>query len=61
MLHGALLSFAGLLVSVTVHFGRAVDWSINSALAAVAFVALRAGVDVFWVVLATGAVALALF
>jgi chromate transporter len=60
-LHGALLAFVGLLVSVAVQLGRAVEWSPGSAaLAVAAFVALRAGVDVLWVVLASGAVALAL-
>lgn len=60
-LSGALLSFVGLLVSVAVQFGREVTWSPGAGvLAAAAFVALRAGVDVLWVVLASGAVALAL-
>jgi chromate transporter len=57
-LHGAMLSFMGLLVFVTVQFAVAVQWSLGSgALAALAFVALRAGVEVLWVVLASGAVA----
>lgn len=60
-LHGALLAFVGLLLSVAIQLGRAVEWSPGFAgLAVAAFVALRAGVDVLWVVLASGAVALAL-
>jgi chromate transporter len=58
-LHGALLSFVGLLVSVTVQFGGAIHWSLGTgALAVLAFVALRAGVDVHWVVLASAVAAL---
>jgi chromate transporter len=57
-LHGALLSFVGLLVYVTLQFARAVDWSIGTgALAAAALSALLAGVDVLWVVLGAGAIA----
>jgi chromate transporter len=54
-LHGALLSFVGLLLSSAVQLGRAVDWGLASAaLATAAFAALRAGVDVLWVVLGAG-------
>lgn len=57
-LHGAMLSFVGLLVFVAVHFAVAVQWSLGSgALAVLALAALRAGVEVLWVVLASGAVA----
>lgn len=60
-LHAALLSFVGLLLSVTAQFARAVQWNPASAtLAALAFIALRAGVDVLWVVLASGTAALVL-
>lgn len=60
-LHGALLSFVGLLVFVAVQFARPIQWNLGSgALAVLAFVALRAGVDVHWVVLASGAAALLL-
>jgi chromate transporter len=53
-LHGALLSFVGLLVSVMVQFAGAIHWRPGlGALAGLAFVALRAGVDVHWVVLAS--------
>jgi len=55
-LHGAMLAFVGLLVFVTGQFAMAVVWSPASiALAVAAFVALRAGVDVLWVVLGSGA------
>lgn len=57
-LHGAMLSFVGLLVFVTGQFAGAVQWSVGSGvLAALSFVALRAGIDVLWVVLASGAAA----
>jgi chromate transporter len=50
---GFVLSFVGLLASVTVQFGRLVDWRLPSALLALgALVALRLKVDVVWVVLA---------
>jgi len=53
-----MLSFVGLLVFVTGQFAGAVQWSVGSGvLAALSFVALRAGVDVVWVVLASGAAA----
>ena len=57
-LHGAMLSFVGLLAFVTGQFAGAVQWSVGSGvLAALSFVALRAGIDVLWVVLASGAAA----
>jgi chromate transporter len=57
-LHGALLSFVGLLVSAVFQLGHAVAWDLGrGAMAVVAFLALRGGVDVLWVVLAGGAVA----
>jgi chromate transporter len=57
-LHGAMLSFVGLLVFVSVQFAGAVQWSLGSgALAALSFVALRAGVDVHWVVVVSAAAA----
>jgi chromate transporter len=60
-LHGALLSFVGLLLSTVVQLGRAVDWGIVPALLATgSFVALRAGVDVLWVVVAFAGVAVVL-
>jgi chromate transporter len=48
-----LLSFVGLLLSVTVTFARAVPWTLATALmAAMALLALLRRVDVLWVVLA---------
>jgi chromate transporter len=50
---GALLSFVGLLAAVTVQFGLATSWTVNTTILAVAaFVALRLKVEVLWVVLA---------
>jgi chromate transporter len=57
-LHGALLSFVGLLVFVTLQFAGAVDWTVGAGiLAAVALAALLAGIDVLWVVLGAGGIA----
>jgi chromate transporter len=57
-LHGALLSFVGLLAFVSLQLGGAVQWSAGAAaIALVAFVALRAGVEVLWVVLGGGVAA----
>ena len=54
---GLVLSFVGLLASVTVHFACLVPWSVPSALlAASAMAALLLQVDVLWVVLASAAV-----
>ena len=55
-LRGALASFIGLLVAVTVQFALAVSWSLPSVLlAGAAFASLRLGADILWVVLAGGA------
>ena len=52
-LRGALASFIGLLVAVTVQFALAVPWSLPAVLLASAtFAALRLKVDILWVVLA---------
>ncbi len=52
-LRGALISFVGLLLAVTIKFGLAAHWSPLSALLALAaFLALRLKVDILWVVLA---------
>jgi chromate transporter len=49
---GALVSFVGLLASVTVRFAFATSWTIETAiLALAAFGALRLRIDVLWVVL----------
>jgi chromate transporter len=55
-LHGAMLSFVGLLVFVTGQFASAVVWSpLSVALGIAALAALLARVDVLWVVLGAGA------
>ncbi len=57
-LHGALVSFAGLLVGTTYLFALAAPWSpIAVALALAAFGALVARIDMLWVVLLGGAAA----
>ena len=49
-LRGALVSFAGLLIAVTIKFGLAAHWSVLSIpLALAAFTALRLKVDILWV------------
>lgn len=62
VLHGALLSFVGLLGFVTLQFAGAVSWTLGvGLLGAAALAALAAGVDVLWVVLCAGAVAAVAF
>jgi len=52
-----VLSFVGLLASVTVHFALAAPWSIpSSIIAGAALVALLLKVDVLWVVLVGAAI-----
>jgi len=52
-LRGALASFVGLLLAVTVKFGLAIHWNVlQVVLAVAAFTALRFKVDILWVVLA---------
>jgi chromate transporter len=52
-LRGVLASFVGLLTAVAISFGSAIAWSVPVALIAVAaFIALRFGIDLVWVVLA---------
>ncbi len=59
-LRGVLVSFVGLLLSVTVQFTLSIDWGIYQLLiVSLAFLALRLKVDILWVVL-TGAVVSAL-
>jgi len=51
LIGGALCSFPGLLVIVTSHFAQSVRWDVpRLLLALVAFVALRLGANIFWVV-----------
>ncbi|MCX6929280.1 MAG: chromate efflux transporter [Verrucomicrobia bacterium] len=52
LIGGALCSFPGLLVVVTVHFAQDVRWDVSRLLlAGSAFVALRCGMNILWVVL----------
>ena len=51
LIGGALCSFPGLLLIVTIHFAQSVRWDIpRLALAAAAFAALRLGLNILWVV-----------
>lgn len=60
-MHGILVSFVGLLLSVTIRFSLAVHWGVPQVLLAIlAFLALRMKVDILWVVCA-GAALSALF
>jgi len=59
---GALCSFVGLLLNVTLHFAIQIDWDVaHVVLAVAAFVALRLKLDILWVVLAGTIVSVALF
>jgi chromate transporter len=56
---GILASFVGLLLSVTIQFGRNVPWDVPlTVLSGASLVALLLRVDVLWVVLVTIAVSL---
>jgi chromate transporter len=53
VLRGSLISLVGLMAAVAVRFGLSIHWTPGQAvLAAAAFIALRRGVDILWVVLA---------
>ncbi len=59
-LRGALVSFVGLLLAVTIQFALAVHWGVYEALiAGGAFLAFYRKIDIFWVVI-VGAVVSAL-
>lgn len=59
-LRGALVSFVGLLLAVTIQFALAIDWGVSQILMAIAaFLALRFDFDILWVVI-LGAVVSAL-
>jgi len=59
LIGGALCSFPGLLLIVTAHFAQGVKWDIaRLLLAGAAFVALRLGANIFWVVVGGTAFAL---
>jgi chromate transporter len=52
LIGGALCSFPGLLLIVTIRFAQSVRWDVpHLALAVAAFVALRLGVNILWVVI----------
>ncbi|MBV5331872.1 chromate transporter, partial [bacterium] len=52
-MHGILVSFVGLLLSVTIRFILTVHWGVPEGLLVVlAFVALQLKVDILWVVIA---------
>jgi chromate transporter len=58
---GIILSFVGLLASVTIHFARVTSWSLPLILiAAAAFAALLKKVPMIWIVLAGAAVSILL-
>ena len=57
-LRGALVSFVGLLLAVTIQFALAIDWGwVQVLLVVAALTAFRMRVDIFWVVLVGAAVA----
>jgi len=52
LIGGALCSFPGLLLIVTIRFAQSVRWDVpHLALAVAAFAALRLGVNILWVVI----------
>ena len=56
---GALVSFVGLLVALTVRYTVETSWTVLTAIVAVAaLAALRARVNVLWIVLAAAALSL---
>jgi chromate transporter len=59
MIRGILCSFAGLLLSVTIHFTQNISWDLpRLILAATALLALFLKVEIIWVVLAGMAISL---
>jgi len=62
LIGGALCAFPGLLLIVTVNFAQGVRWDVTGLLLAVAaFVALRLGTSILWVVLAGAGLSLVFF
>jgi chromate transporter len=52
ILRGVLISFVGLLLSVTIHFGLAVHWTpLSLLITGCAFAALWKKINILWVVL----------
>lgn len=61
MMHGVLVSFAGLLLSVTLRFILAISWDVSRfVIVILALAALRCKIDILWVVLAGSAVSVLL-
>ncbi|KAB2891082.1 MAG: chromate efflux transporter [Desulfobulbaceae bacterium] len=61
-MQGILVSFVGLLLSVTITFIMTVQWGVPQASVAIlAFIALRMKVDILWVVLAGAIISILLF
>ena len=59
LIGGALCSFPGLLLIVTAHFAQNANWDITRLLlTGIAFVTLRLGANIFWVVVGGTAFAL---
>ena len=57
-LRGALVSFVGLLLAVTIQFSMAIQWdAVKVLMATLAFFALQSRVDILWVVLIGAGVA----
>jgi chromate transporter len=62
VLKGSLISLVGLMAAVAVRFGLSIQWTAAQAIfAAAAFIALRKGVDILWVVLAGAGIGAILF
>ena len=61
MMHGVLVSFVGLLLSVTIRFILAIHWDVYQfVIVILALVALRFKMDILWVVLAGSALSVLL-
>ena len=61
LIGGALCSFPGLLLIVTIQFAQSVKWDVpHFGLAVAAFAALRLGANILWVVLVGAALSLLL-
>lgn len=56
-IRGVSVSFVGLLLVTTIHFGQSIPWDLpRVALAGGAFVALFLKIDILWVVIATAVI-----
>ncbi|WP_207262772.1 chromate efflux transporter [Desulfovibrio sp. Huiquan2017] len=62
VLKGSLISLVGLMAAVAVRFGLSIHWTVPQAVFALAaFIALRRGVDILWVVLAGAGIGAMIF